>query len=321
MNQRRRLRQMAQEALKAYDLNVKQLRLITNGWNCIFRLDTQDGQKYVLRITYPGLYTAEEVHSEMIFLAALQRDTAFAMSEPLRTESGDLMTTVQVPGIPEPRHCVIFSWVPGKDLAEEMTPENYAKLGYLTAQLHEFSTTFTPPPNFTITTANTIFNPKDKPVLLNDEHRHLMTDEERKIYQNAVDRVEEAVGKLFANKSGLRVLHYDLHAWNIKLYRGQITPIDFEDLTWGYPVQDIGLTFYYLIDRPDYQALCDGYKTGYSKHSPWPEAYPGEVEIFAIRRALDLVNFVVGSDDPEEQAEAPEFVKLIAGRIQKLLSK
>mgnify|MGYP001412571599 CR=1 FL=1 len=52
--QARRLRPLALAALRQYDLDVVRLRLITNNFNGIFRLDTAAGQKYILRVALPA---------------------------------------------------------------------------------------------------------------------------------------------------------------------------------------------------------------------------------------------------------------------------
>ena len=97
-----RLRRMALAALEHYDLAVRRVRLVTNEMNGIFRVDTMDGQKYILRVTDPsGCHDLEEIRSEMMWLAALRRDTDLGVPEPLTTRDGALVTTVEVPGVPE----------------------------------------------------------------------------------------------------------------------------------------------------------------------------------------------------------------------------
>ena len=55
--QARRLRGLALEALKQYDLEVARLRLVTNDFNGIFRVDTIDGRKLILRAALQAGYT------------------------------------------------------------------------------------------------------------------------------------------------------------------------------------------------------------------------------------------------------------------------
>jgi len=82
--QARRLRQLALNALTHYDLDVARLRLVTNDMNGIFRVDTRDGQKYILRVTMPeGGHNHDHVAAEMDWLAALARDTDLSVPHPL----------------------------------------------------------------------------------------------------------------------------------------------------------------------------------------------------------------------------------------------
>ena len=69
LGQARRLRPLAWNALQQYDLEVARLHLVTNDLNCIFRIDTTQGEKYILRVTLPeGGHTRDHVAAEMDWL-------------------------------------------------------------------------------------------------------------------------------------------------------------------------------------------------------------------------------------------------------------
>ena len=72
-----------------------------------------------------------------MWLAALRHDTGLGVPKPLTTRHGALVTTVEMSGVPEARHCIVFSWVPGADLADRLWAENVYKLGELAALLHK----------------------------------------------------------------------------------------------------------------------------------------------------------------------------------------
>lgn len=146
-----RLRQLALQALTQYSLNVSRVRLITNDMNGIFRVDTSDGRKFVLRVTLPeGGHTLDHVTAEMDWLAALARDTDLSVPQPIPAKNGGLVVEVSASGVPEPRLCAVFSWVPGKDLAEDLTPVDISKLGELMAKLHQHAITYQPPQVLTL---------------------------------------------------------------------------------------------------------------------------------------------------------------------------
>jgi Ser/Thr protein kinase RdoA (MazF antagonist) len=317
-----RLRKLALAALEHYDLDVRRLRLVTNDFNGIFRVDVAGGRKYILRVCIPGDagHTLDEIRSEMMWLAAVLRDTDLGVPEPLATREGTLVTTIETAGVPEPRHCVVFGWMPGPDLAERLNAENLVKLGSLAAQLHTHAETFDPPQGFWVRTKDKTFPYREPVLLFDDAYRHLFPPERRSIYQRAVDRVDEAVLSLYATGISPIVIHNDLHQWNVKVHRGRLYALDFEDLMWGHPVQDIAVTLYYFQGYEDYPALRDAFRRGYTLHRPWPERYPREIEIFIAGRGLDLANLVIQDPDPSYQEMAPEFVERVANRLQAFLA-
>jgi len=304
----RRLRKLAIEALKAYDLEVVSLRLLTNEFNGIFRVDTANGEKYVLRISRPNEHELKEILSEMMWLAALGRDTDLVVPEPVRTYRGDLVTTIEVTGVPEPRHCVIFGWVPGNDLSEQLTPHNLEKSGAFTALLHAHGEKFQPPENFSINRYNTVFPFGDPVVLFNEDIGDLISDDQMALFQHGVDKVQKVIDELHAGDQNPIVIHADLHQWNQRIFRGRVGAIDFEDLMWGFPLQDIAITFYYFQGREDYADLLEAYKKGYKSGRKWPEQYPGQLDVLIAGRGLDLLNYVLQDTDPEWRDQAPSFI-------------
>jgi len=317
-----RLRRMALAALHSYDLEVERVRLITNDLNGIYRLDTRAGKKYVLRVSIPGAagHTLPQICSEMAWLAALSRDTDLGVPHPLPARDGSLVKTVQVAGVPEPRHCAIFSWVPGLNLADRLSAENMAKLGELAARLHAQAATFSPPDGFSIPTADTVFPFREPVVLFEPEHEALFPAARRRVYEEGIARIQATIDALYASGPPPRVLHYDLHQWNVKICRGRLYAFDFEDLMWGHPAQDIAITFYYFQDREDYAALREAFRRGYTRHLAWPERTPGEIDAYVAGRGVELVNFVLQDPDLRYQAQRGRFVERMEARFRAFLA-
>lgn len=317
--QARRLRRMAFAALDNYDLDVRHVSLVTNEMNGIFRIDTTDGAKYILRICYPQMHSLEEIRSEMVWLAALWRDTGLSVPQPLAARDGALVTTVQVPGVPEARHCVVFGWVKGKDLAGQPTPDNWYKLGEFTTHLHGHGAAFEPPEGFDICRYDKVYPFGKRVVIFDDAHRHLFPPDRYRVFQQAFDHVQAAIDRLKAGPNDMCVIHGDLHQWNVKVYRGRISALDFEDLMWGYPVQDIAITFYYIRRHEQYPTLREAFMQGYTSRRPWPEEYRGEVDTFIAGRGLMLVNDVLLFPNLVDQQETSRFIERTEANLQAFL--
>lgn len=317
--QARRLREMAITALKHYDLDITRIRLITNDFNAIFRLDTPAGEKYVLRVSLPeGGHTKETIDAETHWLEALSRDTDISVPRPVAARAGQLAVEVRSHGVPEPRWCVIFHWVPGTDLAAHLNVENVEKLGRLMACLHQHAADYQPAKTLNIFTFDKVFPFPEPVVLFDPPYKEVITPPRWEIFSLAVDWAEQAIRYLQSSGEPMRIIHGDLHQWNVRLFRGVLSPIDFEDLMLGWPVQDIATTFYYFLDDA-YETRYAAFKRGYSRVSLWPERYSGEVEAFIAARAVGLVNFILNDPNPNWRSQIPGFVEKNEARVRKLL--
>jgi Ser/Thr protein kinase RdoA (MazF antagonist) len=280
--QARRLRRLAWKALEQYELEVIRLSLVTNDMNGIFRVDTRAGEKWILRITLPeGGHNPDHVESRL---------------------------------------CTVFSWVRGTDLAEHLSPANIARLGKLMARLHAHALTYRPPAELSLLRFDRVF-PFPEPVIFFDEYfSAFFPPERRAVYQQAIDWVQSAIDRLNAGGEPMRLLHGDLHQWNVRYFRGVLSPIDFEDLMWGWPVQDIATTLYYFLNSDTYPSMREGFQEGYTCYSSWPERYPGEIDAFIAARALGLANFILNDPNPSWKIQAVEFVELTESRLRWLMN-
>lgn len=319
--QARRLRKLALIALESYDLEVAHLRLITNSTNGIFRLDTCSGQKWILRVTQPeGGHTQEHIAVEMDWLAAISRDTDLSVPRPFPAKDGSLVVEAEADGVPQPRMCTIFSWVPGTDLADHLTPDNIFLLGELSARIHLHAQTYQPPNGLSLLSFNRVFPFPETVILFEGHYSDLIPPARRAVFQRATDWAQASIDRLKESGEPMRLLHGDLHQWNVRYSRGRLSPIDFEDLMWGWPVQDIATTLYYSVDENDYLDKRAAFEQGYQRVSPWPERLPGEIDSFIAARGLGMANFVLHHPELIDN-DTPAFLERIEKRLQRLMKQ
>lgn len=316
-----RLRKLALQALAQYDLHAVRVRLISNSFNGIFRVDLAGGGKLVLRVTLPeGGHTRAGTQAEMAWLDALSRQTSLRVPRPVASRSADWVVEATAPGVPEPRLCTLFEWVPGRNLAATLTEENLEKLGVLLAQLHQHAAVFLPPSADALPRYESVFHYPEPAVLFEERFAHLFTAHQRALYQQAQAWAQQMIERLQASGEPMRILHGDLHQYNVRVQRGVLAPIDFEDLLWGWPVQDIGTTLYYLGFK-DLESRKQAVRRGYEQHLPWPERQPGEVEAFMASRALMLVNFAVQDPNNYWREQVPAFIQRNGALLKTLLER
>jgi Ser/Thr protein kinase RdoA (MazF antagonist) len=291
----RRLRAVALAALDHYDLEVDRVALLAMETNALFRVRTAEGRSYVIRLATPGWRTDEDLRAQVAWLGALARDTDVGAPVPVLPAGGDAFVGVSTAGVPGPTRCMVLSWVPGTPLGQRLSAANLAKMGALFARLHAHGLAFDPPAGFTTRRMSSYLARGEKRVLFSAEAEDAFTPESRRVFDAVRARVDAAFAGRYADPQGLRVIHNDLWHDNIKVHRGRLRPLDFEDTIWGYPVQDIAMAFLDLLTdvTPEaYETYTAAFRRGYAALAPWPERYPGEIDDFGAGRVLWIANYV-----------------------------
>ncbi len=315
-----RLRRMALAALSHYELPLKQVRLVANHLNGIFRVDTKDGETYALRLSHPTWRTDDELQTEVHLLQMLASETTIGAPKLFVNTQGQLITRVTCDGVPEPRRAVLMSWVRGRMLSEQLSPQNFTKFGVLAARLHEHGAKWMAPPDLNVRIRNSLYV-RGETDELHERNRELFPETSYAIFEQVRDHVQQAFARLYRDGQEVRIIHADLHQENVKVFRGTLYPFDFEDSILGYPVQDIAQTFYDLLffsslDNTEYQLLRDAFIQGYRSEQPWPEAYPGQIDTFMAGQQLWRTNFIIRFQRPH----ASSFIAWLAQRFEVFLN-
>lgn len=289
-----RLRRVALNALRQYDLNIRDVRLVGQFTNTLFRARTVGGASYLVRVCKPGWRTDEDLRSEGMWLQALSREAEIDAPVPVYSRSGSYLVEAEGKGVPGPRRCTVTSWLPGVSLERHMSEENLYQMGVLFTRLHEQALRFNPPPGFTTRRMDKIFARGEADVLYGDPYRYAFTPRSREVYERTRRVVEGAYESLF-REPGMRVIHNDLWHGNIHILRGRLYPLDFEDTLWGYPVHDIAMALQDLMRESSpgvFERLRACFRAGYESRGPWPESRPGQIDIFRAGRMIWVTNYV-----------------------------
>jgi Ser/Thr protein kinase RdoA (MazF antagonist) len=157
-------------------------------------------------------------------------------------------------------------------------------------------------------------------VLFDEQFSPLFPAAQRAVYERAIAWAQDSIHGLKASGEPMRIIHGDLHQWNVRNMRGVLSPIDFEDIMLGWPVQDIATTLYYF-PAETYSALHSAFQDGYTRHSPWPERHSGEIDSFIAARGLGLANFILNDPNPAWKEQAGEFIERVEKRLLTLLER
>jgi Ser/Thr protein kinase RdoA (MazF antagonist) len=301
-----RLRPVVHAALARHAIAPVRIRLLLHGYNTTFRIDTADGDRYALRINVRGRQDPANLDAEAAWLEALH-DSPITVPRPIRTIDDRAWSVVWSEALGRPVPVVLMSWLPGRDLDAALpdgdaalpdgdaalpdgrTPDARAleaigALGSTMAALHSHAEGWRPP-------AGARFPALDEIDVAGferlDARSASVLFEAASVVQTAIDEARRAVPII--------ALHADLHAGNVKWFRGRIAVFDFDDASLGVPVQDLAIAAYYLRDEPAFE---EALFAGYTDVRDRPLVHPDHFEALVAGRNLQILHDVLDGAGP-----------------------
>ncbi len=310
--QTRRLHKLAKNVLNAYNLQSPlRIRLLAYEANHLFRVQGADGQKYVLRICSDKETTLQQNYVEAFWLQALQRDTDLPVIRLIPRTDGEPITVADLPGVPSTRRCMLFGWVPGSSLEKHLSAMYYHQLGQITARLHNYSQILKLPAGITPPRWERVFYfPNEECVFHLPAYRRYFFPHRVRLLDQALSIAEACLSGYYQSGRAPQLIHGDLHYGNVHLHHGQLTILDFESTLLGFPEQDIAITLYYGRSRPDYAALAEAYRQGYSSIRPWPFTLPAQLHSLMAARSVNFINYVASHHSEPESMLPGMFQRL-----------
>jgi len=286
-----RLRALGLDALLDYDLEVVRCSFVAQAFNTVFRVDAANGSIYALRISPHLRIHADGCESaEAQWLAALRRDAKLSVPQVIRTRDRSVVVAAAAAGVPEARSCVLFEWTVGRPLRERINLNLVRKAGALTAVVHEHGAfraatrPSAPPPGVLVADCVLYFRAAIRLDELGATYGSVLAE--------AVERAQQALDDLWRNPPHRpHLLHGDVQPGNVLAARGEVTLIDFQDLIWGFEIQDALMALDALAPLDNGPKFVEAFRAGYETVRPWPDADPETIAALSAARHLNILNF------------------------------
>ena len=285
----RRIGRLATAALSRYDLSVRSMRIHCFATNLLYRVQSEAGDHFILRMAYPGWRTLEDLQAEAAWLDALRADIDIGAPVVIRSMDGDSVLPMSGFGVPDTWHASLLTWVDGRLLAHYLNPANLERMGRLFAQMHIHGKSWKPPAGFSTRRFEAFLSRGEPDVIFGDGMIQTFREEDRQAFLLARQRVDREYASI--HREDLRVIHCDLWHENIKLDHGRLRPFDFEDTVWGYRLHDIAMSMLDLLETVGaerYEALFASFRSGYERVLDWPE---GDLGVLQLGRLLWMANY------------------------------
>ena len=305
-----RLARLARAALPHYGLKNAELTLIAHWQNTTFRVDTPE-QRYALRVNRPLSQNLASIRSELLWLESLTQTTDLSVPKPHRNDAGELLTTVQTDEVPEPRHCVLFSWLDGAFLdGADLTPEHMRRVGAFTAKLHRHSESFVPPPGFSRQRLEWDGQMGDFFARLSTRQSSIVTPEMWEVFDEVRRRSEGVMDGLGRDKRVYGLVHNDIYQRNVLFTRDGVQVFDFDNCGFAHYVLDAAVTLAQVRKHADYSEKREAYLEGYAQYRAFSEVERDALEPTLAARVLLLALYYAGqTDNPKMRAAAPAYVE------------
>lgn len=311
-----RLRRAAFDALAQFPVEVAGVRLMSHAYNTSFRVDTTDRRRFALRINVQSRRRPEWIAAEMAWQEAIARDTELWVPTPQRTRDGTLTASVWFEPLGEHLTAVLYSWLPGPDLGDEVTAAQMREVGRAMATLHDHAMTWRPPSGSSLPVFDDpLFGDTDR--MTGDDRSPLIDEAQRDVLAAVLAASRRSYAAMFAGVAPIP-LHADLHQWNLKSWRGRLSLFDFDDSGFGVPLQDLAISAYYVrrLDRGLEQAMHEGY--GARRALP-PEVSGPTYEATLASRNLLLLNDVLATNNAETRAALATYLPSSVARLRRWL--
>jgi Ser/Thr protein kinase RdoA (MazF antagonist) len=304
----------AGEVLKSYGLGeITEIKSINHEYNSTFAVSCSDGTRYALRININSQRSAANALAEIEFIEHLNDNTDLNFASPIANKSGDFFTFVANEDMCKPLLSVLFSWLEGEELGDEPTEEQLFAVGAAMAKMHEATAGFELTPEADLPNLRDVLW-QTEDLLTTDKSQ--LSPQDKSLVRAALDKIDGLVDSLFERDS-TRVIHADMHGWNLMWHEGKLSVFDFDDSGIGLPIQDLYTALYYL-DTPEQDAAL---KAGYASVRSIPEHTDLEAKALLLQRRIILLNYIHETSTPEHREMIPEYGAETMRRIEKFLAE
>ncbi len=320
-----RLHGLANSSLRLWDLPADaSARLINVSENATYLVETPDGTKQsVLRVHRENYHSERAIECELAWMQALRDEEVVETPAVIPGRDGEAVQTASSADLPNPRHMVMFEFVPGEQPDEEgdlVGP--FEELGGIAARLHEHAIRWQRPQPFERLVWDidafygegaTWGNWRDGPNL-----DAAMRDVLERVQRTVIQRLR-AFGQ---SDQRFGLVHADMRLANLLVSDGHTRLIDFDDCGLGWFLYDFAAGISFIEDHPQIPDMRAAWVEGYRKVRPLPDEDEREIDSFIMLRRMALLAWIASHIDvPEAQALAPDFARVSAELGEDYLSR
>jgi Ser/Thr protein kinase RdoA (MazF antagonist) len=303
---------LADAALRRFGLgDGATVTLVNVSENHTYRVDDPaTGRSYALRLHRPGYRTVAEIESEITWIDALRNDGVVQTPVVVATADGERVVLAEAPGV-QTRYAVMFEWLDGTIVDMDdgaRAPDQYERLGAISAAMHSHLRGWRPPPGFTRPPWDYEHSIGPNGYWGAWQDGLGMGAEERRLLERLDATIRTRLDRFGDGPDRFGLIHADMRPANLLVNGPEVLLIDFDDCGACWFMYDFATTVSFMEDHPRVPELRDAWIRGYRSVAELDDASVAELQTFVMLRRLLLVAWI-GS----HHTFAPEAAELGAG--------
>ena len=287
---------VAQRVLEEWRLAPAEIEFVHVMENVTFRAE-RGGRKYVLRFHRPGYNTHAEMVSERLWLRALGA-AGLKVPEGVPTRDGREFVAAEVDG--EERLVGLARWVEGEPLDRilagtddvERIDGYFEAIGRLAAGVHNASSNWTPPPQFTRRAWDADGLVGESPLWGRFWEVPDFSAEERRTLARARAHIRERLLEYGTDGRTYGIIHADLHPGNVLVDRAHTRLIDFDDAGFGWHVHELAVALFNNQSSPHFGATREALIRGYRSRREIADEDLSMLPLFLLMRNLMVIGWI-----------------------------
>jgi Ser/Thr protein kinase RdoA (MazF antagonist) len=287
-------------ALTNYDLPPETTaELINLSENATYRVDTQDGRCFAMRIHRQGYHSKPAIASEIAWQMDLRATGTAVTPQPVKGRNGELIQQIGN------QFVVLSHWESGTEPAiSQNLNQPFEQLGAIAARMHQHVQTWQRPPWFTRFTW-------DFETALGEKNPHWgrwrngigVDKSTEQLFTRTVKSIGQSIENYKKSQNNFGLIHADLRLANLLIDKATIKVLDFDDCGLGWFMYDAATAISFHEHEPQVPELMEHWKAGYRSIRPLSRNDEAEIPTFIMLRRLLLVAWI-GSHSETDLAKS-----------------
>ena len=297
------LQAIAVQSLARWGIICRDIRLLKHRENAVFKIVSDNGNTYALRVHRDSYHSDAELHSELQWMHALQ---SAGVDVPIVVPALD--GSLFVHAAPEEGartlQVDLFEWIDGAQLGTsegglghdvQNIEHIYRTIGGIAARLHNQSSQWAPPTGFTrhawdrdgLVGPNPFWGRFWELEALTPAQRSLMI-RAREIVDTELSEMERAPD----HQDNFGLIHADFVPENLLVDQGVVRLLDFDDAGYGWHLFELATALHFIRGDQNYliarTALIDGYRA----QRALPDSALEKLPLFQMARGFTYVGWM-----------------------------